>query len=162
VFSFKTSIQNGRVGSAIVFPLPEGWFHSPIRRNVEMGVAIAPCQTDFARGLSPMEMQLGASREKGESSNAWSNGGKPEEMVSPSLAKTPDASERSRMQEGAGVSLGEILKEQAAEMRAMRVLLESMDKKLKAVCEIAEARAISFARRDSQAGGKHIAGLSKN
>lgn len=67
------------------------------------------------------------------------------------------------MEDGAsGVSLGEILKEQVAEMRAMRMLLESMNKKLKAVCEIAEARAISFARRDSQAGGEHLAGFSKN
>ena len=67
------------------------------------------------------------------------------------------------MKDGApGVSLGEILKKQVAEMRAMRVLLESMDKKLKSVCEIAETRAISFARRDSQAGGEHLAGFSKN
>ena len=86
-----------------------------------------------------------------------------EEMASPSLGKTPGASEPPRMQDGApGVSLGEILKEQVAEMRAMRVLLESMDKKLKSVCEIAETRAISFARRDSQAGGEHLAGFSRN
>jgi hypothetical protein len=49
------------------------------------------------------------------------------------------------MQDGApGVSLGEILKERVAEIRAMRVFLESIDKKLKAVCEIAEASSISF------------------
>ena len=47
-------------------------------------------------------------------------------------------------------------------MRAMRVLLESMEKKLTAVWEIAEAKAISFARRDSQAGGEHFVDFSKN
>jgi len=111
-----------------------------------------------------MEMQLGALRERKE--RVPMHGvtvEKSEEMASPSRAKTPGASERSRMNDGAPhVSLGEILKEQVAEMRAMRVLLESMDKKLKAVCEITEARAISFARRDSQAGGEHLAVCSKN
>jgi hypothetical protein len=111
-----------------------------------------------------MEMQLSALREREES--VPMHGvilEKSEEMASPSLAKTPGACKPSRKQHGAScVSLGEILKEQVAEMRAMRVLLESMDKKLKAVCEIAEPRAISFARRDSQAGGKHLAGFSKN
>jgi hypothetical protein len=41
-----------------------------------------------------------------------------------------------------------ILKEQLVEMRAMRALLESMDKKLDAVYEITEEKASSFARTD--------------
>jgi hypothetical protein len=41
-----------------------------------------------------------------------------------------------------------ILKEQLVELRAMRGLLESMDKKLDVVYEITEEKAISFARRD--------------
>jgi len=111
-----------------------------------------------------MEMQLSVLRERKES--VPMHGvliQKSEEMASLSLGKTPDASEPSRMQDGAlGVSLGEILKEQVAKMRAMHVLLESMDEKLKAVCEIAEARAISFARSDSQEGGEHLSGSLMN
>ena len=45
-------------------------------------------------------------------------------------------------------SLELILKKQLEEMRAVRKLLESMDKKLEAVYEITEAKAISFARSD--------------
>jgi len=41
-----------------------------------------------------------------------------------------------------------ILKEQLVEMRAMRALLASMDKKLDAVYTITEEKATSFARRD--------------
>lgn len=43
-------------------------------------------------------------------------------------------------------SLELILKKQLEEMRAVRKLLESMDKKLEAVYEITEAKAMSFAR----------------
>lgn len=46
-------------------------------------------------------------------------------------------------------SIEAILKDQLAEMRAMRALLESMDKKLDAVYEITEAKAISFARTEN-------------
>lgn len=41
-----------------------------------------------------------------------------------------------------------LLKKQLEEMRAVRKLLESMDKKLEAVYEITEAKAISFARSE--------------
>jgi AmiR/NasT family two-component response regulator len=40
------------------------------------------------------------------------------------------------------------LRKQADEIRALRVLLETMNKKLEAVYEITEAKAISFARGD--------------
>ena len=45
-------------------------------------------------------------------------------------------------------SLEVLLNKQLEEMRAVRRLLESMDKKLEAVYEITEAKAISFARSD--------------
>ena len=41
-----------------------------------------------------------------------------------------------------------LLKKQLEEMRAVRKLVESMDKKLEAVYEITEAKAISFARSE--------------
>lgn len=50
-----------------------------------------------------------------------------------------------------GVSaLEAILKEHLVELRAMRVLLESMDKKLDAVYELTEEKAISFASREGR------------
>jgi hypothetical protein len=45
-------------------------------------------------------------------------------------------------------SIEVILKEQLVEMRAMRALLESMDKKLETVYEITEEKAASFSRSD--------------
>jgi len=45
-------------------------------------------------------------------------------------------------------SLEVLLNKQLEEMRAVGRLLESMDKKLEAVYEITEAKAISFARSD--------------
>ncbi len=54
-----------------------------------------------------------------------------------------------RMPDEMSSGLESVLKEQLLELRAIRALLESMDKKLEAVFEITEAKAISFARREN-------------
>jgi len=69
-----------------------------------------------------MEMQLSALRERKESVPMHSVTVKSLKRWPSSLAKTPGAYDPSRMQDGSpGVSLGEILKEQVAEMRDARV-----------------------------------------